>query len=248
MDEETRPIDTETAPAAALSNEQIYMRIFDAIVDHKLQPGTHLKEDELCEIFAVGRTRIRSILARLAANHVVELVAIRGAFVSWPTAEEAREVFRARRLIEAHLIRRAAKHPTGTLRAALEQHLAHEKAARDAGDQGAVIRRCSKFHEVIAEQADSPIVARFLRELAARSSLIVAVYEARQPDDCELEEHRELAELLLARRADAAVALMERHLSGIESRLDLVSKQEPARDLKAALRAAVGQPQSRGIN
>ena len=241
MDHGAEAISVEAAPTAGLTNEQIYARIFDAIVDHKLQPGTHLKEDELCEIFGVGRTRIRSILARLAANHVVELVANRGAFVSRPTVEEAREVFRARRLIEGHLIRRAAENPTEALRAALEHHLAHEKAARDAGDQGAVIRRCSKFHLLLAEQAGSPIVARFLRELAARSSLIVAVYEARPPDDCELEEHRDLTELVLARRADDAVALMELHLRGIEGRLDLASEQPPARDLKAALQATVGQ-------
>ena len=242
MDEVVETIDAEFGQSETFTNEQIYARIFDAIVEHKLRPGTHLKEDELCEVFGVGRTRIRSVLARLSANHVVELVENRGAFVSRPTAEEAREVFRARRLIEGHLIRRAAENPTEALRVALEGHLAHEKAARDVGDQGAVIRRCSKFHLLLAEQAESPIVARFLRELAARCSLIVAVYEARPPDDCELEEHHELTELVLARRANDAVALMERHLRGIEGRLDLASKQPPARDLKAELQATVGQP------
>ncbi|MDH3668759.1 MAG: GntR family transcriptional regulator [Paracoccaceae bacterium] len=242
MDDVVETIDAGSGPADRLTNEQVYARIFDAIVDHKLRPGTHLKEDELCEIFRVGRTRIRSILARLSANHVVELVENRGAFVSRPTAEEACEVFRARRMIEGHLIRRVAENPTDTLRAALETHLAHEKAARDIGDQGAVIRRCSKFHLLLAEQAESPIVARFLRELTARSSLIVAVHEARPPDDCELDEHHELTELVLARRADDAVALMERHLRGIESRLDLASQQPPAHDLKAALQVTAGQP------
>lgn len=237
MNREAMAKECEPVPApgaASLENDEIYGRIFEAIVDHKLMPGTHLKEDELCAIFGVGRTRIRTILSRLAADHIVELVANRGAFVSRPTIEEAREVFRARRLIEGHLVRRAAENPTDAVRAALEHHLGHEQAARDVGDQTAVIKRCGSFHQVLADQAASPIIGRFMRELIARSSLIVAVYEARPPDDCEMEEHRALTGLVLAGRADEAVALMERHLQGIEDRLDLRPKAGGGRDLRAA--------------
>ena len=178
-----------------LDNDQIYARVFEAIVDHRLMPGTHLKEDELCDIFGIGRTRIRAILSRLAADHVVELVANRGAFVSKPTIAEAREVFRARRLIEGHLVRRAAENPNDSIRQALKHHLCREEAARAAGDPSVVIKRCGKFHQVIGDLAESPIVARFLRELIARSSLIVAIYEARPPEECEMDEHRALTEL-----------------------------------------------------
>jgi len=228
---------SEGSPEAPgdLDNGQIYARVFEAIVDHRLMPGTHLKEDELCEIFGIGRTRLRAILSRLSADHVVELVANRGAFVSKPAIEEAREVFRARRLIEGHLVRRAAENPTEQVRAALLQHLGHERAARDAGDQSVVIRRCGKFHQVLGEQAESPIMARFLRELIARSSLIVAIYEAKAPEECEMEEHRALTELVLASRADAAVELMERHLCGIEDRLDLHPRRQASQDLRSSL-------------
>jgi DNA-binding GntR family transcriptional regulator len=218
-----------------LDNNQIYARVFEAIVGHRLMPGTHLKEDELCEIFGIGRTRLRAILSRLSADHIVELVANRGAFVSKPTIDEAREVFRARRLIEGHLVRRAAENPTEAVRAALMHHLGQERAARAAGDQSVVIKRCGKFHQVLGEQAESPIVARFLRELIARSSLIVAIYEAKPPEECEMEEHRVLTELVLASRAEAAVELMERHLHGIEDRLDLQPRLQAHRDLRSAL-------------
>ena len=218
-----------------LDNEAIRRRIFEAIVDHRMAPGTHLKEDVLCELFGIGRTRVRAILARLAADHVVDLVANRGAFVSTPSIGEAREVFRARRLIEGHLVRRLADKPGPDVGTALEAHLARELAARSAGDQSAVIRRCATFHQVLADQAESPILARMLRELLARSALIVAVYEARPPDDCEFDEHRALTELVLAGRADEAVRLMEEHLQGIEDRLDLRPRRAADDDLRAAL-------------
>ena len=36
--------------ASLKGSEHIYKSIFDAIVDHRLQPGTHLREDELCDL------------------------------------------------------------------------------------------------------------------------------------------------------------------------------------------------------
>ena len=219
----------------ANDNNAIYGQIFDSIVDHKLLPGTHLKEDELCDLFGVGRTRIRAILSRLAADHVIELVANRGAFVARPSVEEAREVFNARRVIEGYLVRRAADLRDDMMQKALTDHLHSEQAARDAGDASRVIRRCGRYHQVLADQAESPIMARFARELIARSSLIIAIYESHAPDECEIHEHRQLSDLVMAGKGDEAAALMDRHLIGIEERLILEPKSEPQNDLRTSL-------------
>lgn len=232
---ETNAGEADSGSPARIDSGLIYSRIFDAIVDHRLVPGTHLKEDELCDLFGVGRTRIRTALSRLAADHVIELVANRGAFVCRPSVEEAREVFRARRVIEGHLIRRAAERRNPPMREALTEHLHGEHAAREAGDTARVIRRCSRYHQLLADQADSPIMAGFIRELIARSSLIVAIYEKSKPDKCEIDEHRLLSDYVLDGRADDAAALMDRHLQGIEDRLDLNDKSGPVSDLRHSL-------------
>lgn len=233
-------MDGDTKKAAGLSaartgSDHIYGSIFDAIVDHKLQPGTHLREDELCDLFGVGRTRIRAALSRLASDHVVELQPNRGAFVARPSVDEAREVFRARRLIEGHLIRRAAERHDDTMEGALSDHLHSEEEARVAGDAARVIRRCGRYHQVLADQAESPIMARFVRELIARSSLIIAIYGTEKPDESEVDEHRLLSRFVLAGKSDEAADLMDRHLKGIEDRLDLVPKTEPASALQRVL-------------
>jgi DNA-binding GntR family transcriptional regulator len=216
-------------------NNAIYGQIFDAIVDHKLLPGTHLKEDELCGLFGIGRTRIRAILSRLAADHIVELVANRGAFVARPSVEEAREVFNSRRLIESYLIRRAAELRDDCMQKALSAHLKSEQDARDAGDVSRVIRRCGRYHQVLADQAESPILARFARELIARSSLIIAIYDSRSSDECEIHEHRELSDLVMLGKGEEAAELMTRHLTGIEERLILEPKTERQNDLRTSL-------------
>eukprot|EP01034_Spumella_vulgaris_P010859 gene10859-13788_t len=74
-------------PGAAVGSgiEKAYERIWGAIMDHSLPPGTRLIEDKLCEIFGIGRTRIRQVLQRLAHEQVVTLMPNRGAIVSQPT-------------------------------------------------------------------------------------------------------------------------------------------------------------------
>src|SRR4051812_6679393 len=90
--------------AESLTDGDIYERIVDAILDHRLAPGTKLVEEKLGRAFGVSRTRIRQVLVRLASEQLVVLSLNRGAAVACPTPEEAREVFGARQLIEPTLV------------------------------------------------------------------------------------------------------------------------------------------------
>jgi DNA-binding GntR family transcriptional regulator len=83
------------------SSAQVYEQIWSAIIDNSLPPATRLVEERLCEIFGVGRTRLRQVLQRLAHERVVTLMPNRGAMVAKPSVREAKEVFTARRVLEA---------------------------------------------------------------------------------------------------------------------------------------------------
>ena len=48
------------------TQDEIYEKIYGAILEHRLHPGTKLVEERLAEIFNVSRARIREVLARLA--------------------------------------------------------------------------------------------------------------------------------------------------------------------------------------
>ena len=63
--------EAETLPLRAVSDDEIYRRFVDALLDHRLAPGTKLIEDQLAQAFGVSRTRIRPVLARLAGEQLV---------------------------------------------------------------------------------------------------------------------------------------------------------------------------------
>jgi len=94
------------------SQEQIiYDRLFDVILEQKLQPGSRLTEVPLSEIFGVSRTIIRRVLLRLSHEGVVEIKPNVGASVVSTPAEEVPAYFEARKIIEGAL----AKKLTGNL-------------------------------------------------------------------------------------------------------------------------------------
>src|SRR5919106_4854126 len=120
------------APSMSATADSIHAKIYGAIVEQRLPPGTKLGEEALCEIFGVSRTLIRRVLQRLASERMVELWPHRGAFVARPSVEEARDVFEARRALEAHVVKKLVQRltPAGTDR--LRRHVVKERRAHTA--------------------------------------------------------------------------------------------------------------------
>jgi len=211
---------------------EVYERILGAIMDHSLPPETRLVEGRLCEIFGLGRTRLRQVLQRLAHQRVVTLMPNRGAMVAKPSVREAHEVFAARRVLEAGttagFIDSAA--PADCQR--LQEHLAREQAAWRDGDQRAMLTLSGEFHLIIAAVAGNRILAEMLRDLISRSSLIIAVYRPPGVPSCPADDHSQLVEAL-AQRAPAAVDLMQEHLDHVLAELRLEEVSERHIDLRA---------------
>ncbi len=199
----------------------VYERIHQAIIEQRLPPGTKLAEEPLSSLFGVSRARIRRVLLRLSHSKAVELRPNRGAYVAQPTTQEAREVFTARRVIEAHLVACVANDLTPQQRQRLERHVALEHAAHERGDRGAAIRLSGEFHVLLAQIAGNEVLTRFLRELVSRTSLIIALYGGPGLSYCAYDEHQALLTEIAAGRVQEAVDLMTRHLERIEARLDL---------------------------
>ncbi|WP_404380089.1 GntR family transcriptional regulator [Caenispirillum salinarum] len=222
------------AEAVAVPDEDVIRdAIRLAIEDHRLRPGTRLVEEQLAGVFGVSRARVRAALRDLARDHLVVHRRNRGACVAAPRPEEAREVFHARRLLEETLVRvLARRRPASALRA-LADHVEAEAAAHARGDRREEIRLSGDFHLLLAEQVGNGILTGYLRDLVARSSLIIALYEHRAARCCSAVDHRRLLAALDSGDEAGAAAEMTRHLADIEDRLVLVERAEEQVDLRA---------------
>jgi DNA-binding GntR family transcriptional regulator len=219
-----------------IDTAEVHERIWSAIVDHSLPPETRLVESELCEIFGVGRTRVRQVLQRLAHERVVTLMRNRGAMVSKPSVREAREVFAARRLIETSVVETVIKSATRKSIKLLHEHVAREQDAWRASDRRAILKLSGEFHLLLAEAADNRILLELLRDLVSRSSLIIAVYQPPGASPCPPDAHRELT-ATLERRERAAIKLMAQHLDHVFADLILEERNGNGIDLKTVFGA-----------
>jgi DNA-binding GntR family transcriptional regulator len=219
-----------------LGEEEIVERIFEAIIDQRLPPGTKLSEAALCEAFNVGRMRIRQSLLLLASREVVELQPNRGAFVASPSAEQAREVFEARLMIEPNVARLAAERATDENLKMLEQHLALEHAAHHGNKRRDAIRLSGQFHVLLAEIADNAVTLRMVKELVTRTSLILGIFGSPGVSNCRDEDHDEIFEAFRTRDLEGAARLMSGHLRHIQENLELSEPAEGSSDLVAIFR------------
>ena len=222
---------TETrvdASGPGASVEEITERILGAIWEHRLPPGTKLVEEKLASVFGVSRTKIRLALAKLSHDSILTVEPNRGTFVSSPTVEQARQVFNARRLVEACLIRDLAVSAKKDQFARLRKNITLEAEARARNDRRAIIRLSGEFHILIAEMAQNPYLTKYMRELCSLTCLVIALYDAPGVPACPHHEHGEIVDALEARDADRACALMVEHLTHVENalRLELPAGEE----------------------
>ena len=168
--------------------ESIAQDIATAIVEKRLPPGTWLREEALGRVYAVSRTKIRAALLTLSKDKLIEMIPDKGAFVSKPSVQEAREVFGVRRLLESEVVRlfvgarhagalpgAGAAHPVRAHHA--QRHDDHRHRAREAA--GRLPRGAGRNHrQPHADRADprtggAQLADRHALPLVERSALLV---------------------------------------------------------------------------
>jgi DNA-binding GntR family transcriptional regulator len=214
----------------------VYDALRDAILSHRLAPGTKLPEDELASIYSVGRSIVRSALQALAHDRLARLEPNRGAFVAQPSKAEAREIFEARTLIEPKVAALAAAMAKRADISALRAHLEGEHSAVKAGRDSEAIALSARFHVMLARIAGHSTFAGFVEELVSRSSLIIALYWQRRETTCETHAHQALVDAIAKGDSKNASILMRRHLVDLLAGLDLTLGETASEGLAEILR------------
>lgn len=215
-----------------LTTEQMYEKIMAAIVEHRLPPGTKLGEDRLAEIFGVSRAKVRQLLARLAHEGIVTMQPNRGAFVSEPTVEQAREIFELRKLLEPAIVKAVARNIDKAALKRLHTHLTREAQASGKGDHRALARLTGEFHLLLAELAGNLTTLRVMRELETLTCLIIYLYDGPAMPACRDNDHVAITAAVAKGDGARAAALMLAHLSEVEGCLDVM--REPPREFDLA--------------
>lgn len=196
--------------------DQAYQRIRSRIVSGEYPPGTHLKEELVAKDTGVSRTPVREALRRLHADHLVEFIANRGAYVASWDLDHIDDLFMLRALLEGYAANRAASRITAEQIDILETAVAEIDRVlplHSAADRAAFIDANQRFHSTILAAANSDRLAKMISSLVEMPMLFQTL-DTYDTDDLERSNHhhREIVDALKARDALWAQKVMETHL------------------------------------
>lgn len=190
-----------------------------ALMAGDLAPGTPLREVALAGRLGVARSTVREALTQLVAEGLATREPHRGVSVTRLTADDVRDVTRARRVLELAGVR---AWPTAgeAERATVDRALTAYAGAARAGAGPATTEAHLGLHRAIAGLTGSRRLDAVTDGLAAELRLALATVERRRRNARQqVAEHRALVELLRAGRVDAAASALADHLDAAERSL-----------------------------
>lgn len=196
--------------------ETLISTILDWIDIGRLNPGDMIDDAVLAAEFDVSRTPVREALLQLEAMGLIRRLPRKGATVFRPTLEEFLAILEVHAKLEGQAAGLAARRLSTSWATALESAVqACESFAAEKGDADpdAYYQLNLRFHECVALAAGNPFLTEMIKTNARK---LLAYYRARYryagAIATSAREHRAIATLIFARNADAAEALMQRHV------------------------------------
>jgi DNA-binding GntR family transcriptional regulator len=193
-----------------------YTLLRQAILSGELLPNERLVEFDLVQRFEIGRAAIRTALARLEQDGIVEREPFRGARVRLIPESEAIEILEARSVLEGLAARTAAGKANAKDIAGLRAILKRMALKFKAGDLLGGSEINTELHRSIIQIAKHATAARLIEGLQAQNvrhqfrTILVPGRAAHS-----LEEHKAIVEAIASRDAEAAERAMRLHLSHV---------------------------------
>jgi DNA-binding GntR family transcriptional regulator len=217
----------ETRQGRGNTVEYVVSQLRDGILRNRYAPGYRLVEADLTHELGVSRGPVREGLRRLSAEGFIDMVPNRGAVVRRLTMREAIELYQLRTALEALAAKLAAENARDPRRRA--QFKAATAAIWNDDprlDPSAYIRENSAFHEAVLELAGNEQLAKVSRQMKL-PLILLQTFQATGVLEKEhylrsIRDHRRMAKLILAGKADQAETAMRAHLEGATERLKLV--------------------------
>jgi DNA-binding GntR family transcriptional regulator len=194
--------------------DDLYSRIFDAILEQRIDASSRFTEESLAQMFSVRRSEIRGVLTRLSHQQIIVLRANHRPRVAALDAEQTRQTLHARRLTEITLVRLACRQPRARDLTRLHALINHE---RSCTGRGPAIRLSGEFHLQLAEMAGNAPLAHFLGSLVPLTSLAIAQFDVQVDGNCGWQVHEDIVNAVERGDAVTAEALLSRHLDHLEA-------------------------------
>ena len=194
-------------------HEKIFQTIRDRIVYMEYAPGKPLPEKDLCEEFKVSRTPVRAAVKKLEEMKLVTVIPRFGTYVAPVDINEIRCAFEVKIKLEGLAGEVAAKRITHDKLKEMRSLIEEADVLLKDGGHRHLIAIDTRFHEIMYQAAQNPILQEILENLHSRcarlwgSSLssVIPIPEI-------IRQLKEIYSALGKREPETAGRLMEQHV------------------------------------
>lgn len=198
MAKETGPVDT------------IYQYIKDQIDARAVFPGYRIIEEDLARVLNLSRTSVRTGLAKLQNDGLVDIFPNRGTYIAKPTRQDILDVYSVRFSLEVAALRLALPKITDEAVGRMAENLESQKQLKERFSitEYAALNRA--FHWEIVTAAGNPFIHKYLNELYNKVHIYLIFFDTSVDNANSLQSHTALLEAVRRRDLDAGVAAIER--------------------------------------
>lgn len=200
----------------------IVTSIREAISAGEYSPGQKLNEEVLSARYSVSRNTLREAFGTLEGEKLVVRVLYRGVFIASPDADDIRDLYTAREMIEPAALLWSEHLDLDALAAIVSQ----ARAAAASGEIPAVADANQEFHRQLVRGVGSPSLLENMDQLLARMRLVFLRMLEHQPGFHRpyVDVNSSIVELL--RRGDRSGAAERLKASLQATREDVVKRLE----------------------
>jgi DNA-binding GntR family transcriptional regulator len=197
-----------------LLKDRAYAELKRRILNGDFPPGSFLSERQIAVQLAMSKTPIRAAVGRLEAEGFLSISPQQGIVVRDLSVHEIADQFEIRAALEPFILRHLAGRLTPEQAARLEENLTAQRASALAHEAERIVELDSGFHMLLCEFHGNREIMRVMEHLRAKIHRVILRVNGQHPGRMldSYEEHRGIAEAVLAGDAEEAARRMEQHL------------------------------------
>lgn len=199
-------------------SELVLERLRSDIITARFDLGEKISETQLSEMYGVTKAPVRSAYIHLTTEGLLEVRPQSGTYVFKPSFEELKALCELRTALELEALLLAMQRNPESLQSKINQICDEMLAALEADDQNEYQQLDSRFHLLILESAESPLLAStFDSRVNGRfSALRFRFSQKASHNDHSVSEHMEIRDLIAAGDREKARKVLRAHIAYTE--------------------------------
>ncbi|MCC7461237.1 MAG: GntR family transcriptional regulator [Gammaproteobacteria bacterium] len=201
-------------PAEAATTRGVADWVRERIRLGRLVPGQRLVEADIVREAGASRSKVREALQRLEAEGLVTIEEFRGASVKRFSADEVRQLYQARMVLEGLAAAEFAASANAVLKQRLQALQQELDQWESEGDHDRFARLNDAWHKLIIEGSGNTYVAQFLVRLTVPIyRLLFATFYTSQRISSANADHRIITAAIIDGRVEDAELAMRAHIN-----------------------------------